>query len=254
MSKLYGKGGSQNSSPVYGAGGIPSGSPVYGAGGSYNASPVYSGSIFPSELPDLKLWCRYGYGITVTGSGVSKWEDVSGNDNHLLQATDASRPSLQPDGSILFDGIGNFLKANAFALNQPETVYLLFKQVTWTLSDGIFDGNTDLSMLLNSVSPTPTLSLFAGLANTPTTALATVGDYVGLSAVFNGASSVIQVGNETSATGNPGASNAGGFTLGRRAGAQFSNIQVKEVAIFNAAHDEKQRTEIIKFLENTGLD
>ncbi|MCK4814464.1 hypothetical protein KA005_01735, partial [bacterium] len=170
------------------------------------------------------------------------------NGNHLKQAVDANRMTKEADGSILGNGVDQFLKADAFTWNQPETVYLLFKQVSWTLSDGIFDGNADLSMLLNSIAPTPALALFAGTANDPTTAAATVGSYVALCAVYNGASSILQVGDATSAAGNPGASNAGGFTLGRRAGAQSSNIQAKECIGYSAAHDAAQRAQIINYL------
>ncbi len=37
-------------------------------------------------------WFRAGTGITVTGSGVSQWDDQSGNARHLKQGTDANRP------------------------------------------------------------------------------------------------------------------------------------------------------------------
>ena len=247
MIKKYGIGGNIVNSPIYGVGGLPPASKVYGRGGIYSGSPIIGGD-FPSELPGLKLWCRYGSGITETGLGVSQWDDVSGNGNHLKQAADADRPSKEADGSILFDGLSQSLKADAFTWNQPETVYLLFNQVSWTASDGIFDGNADLSMLLNSITSTPTLALFAGTANDPSISAATVGDYVALCAVVNGASSILQVGDTTSATGNPGASNAGGFTLGRRAGAASGNIQVKEVIGYAAAHDAATRSQIISYL------
>jgi len=214
----------------------------------YWESPI----TFPSELPNQKLWTRFNQGITVTGSGVSQWDDASGNGNHLKQGADTNRPSKEGDGSILFDGVDNFLKAGAITWNQPETVYLLFDQVSWTTSDGIFDGNADLSMLLNSVTLTPRLSLFAGTANDPETDSAVVGSCVALCEVFNGASSVVQVGSTTRATGNPGASNAGGFTLGRRAGAASSNIQVKEVIGYSTAHDAATRAKVIAYLSNVG--
>lgn len=42
----------------------------------------------PSDISGLKLWTRFNSGITETGSGVSQWDDVSGNGNHLLQGTE----------------------------------------------------------------------------------------------------------------------------------------------------------------------
>jgi len=220
-----------------------------GWGKQMGGGPV---GFLPSELDGLKLWTRFNQGITVTGSGVSQWDDVSGNGNHLKQGIDASRPSKESDGSLLLDGADDFMKADAFTLVQPETVYLLFNRISWTISDGVFDGNTALSMLLNSSPTTPSLALFAGTGNDPVTVAATLGSYVPLCAVFNGSSSVIQVDSTTSSTGNPGASNAGGFTLGRRAGGAFGNIQVKEVLIYSTPHDAATRAKVIAYLSNVG--
>jgi hypothetical protein len=54
------------------------------------------GTSIPTPLETLgssiKLWLRADYGITQTGSGVSQWNDQSGNGNHAVQGTDAARP------------------------------------------------------------------------------------------------------------------------------------------------------------------
>ena len=105
----------------------------------------------PSELSNLEAWYRFNQGITVTGSGVSQWDDASGNANHLLQAVDTNRPSKEADGSILFDGVDNYLKAVAFTLIQPETVYILLKQVTWVNQARFFDGDTMNSGIVRQI-------------------------------------------------------------------------------------------------------
>jgi hypothetical protein len=106
-------------------------------------------------------WFRYGTGITITGSGVSQWNDQSGNGRHLLQATDANRPQKQADSSILFDGVAYFLKCNAFTLPQPVSLYLLMKQVTWTAGTGICDGNAVSTGLLINRTASPQFALNA---------------------------------------------------------------------------------------------
>lgn len=61
------------------------------------------------SLPTTNLVAHFdaSSGVTITGSGVSQWDDQSGQDNHATQTTDSLRPSfLTVDGqdSISFDG------------------------------------------------------------------------------------------------------------------------------------------------------
>jgi hypothetical protein len=196
-------------------------------------------------------WYRKGQGITVTGSGVSQWSDASGNGRHLLQATDAQRPALQTDRTILFDGVAHNLKSAVFTLNQPTTYYLLFKQVTWTSSDYIVDGdliNTGVLAQTNG-GVSPGLQLYAGSGVGSNTDLAL--DTYGVAAcVFNGASSVLQINNGTPLTGDAGAGNMGGVSLGKAgtgAGAH-ANVRVKELIVFSQAHNAAQRALVIAYL------
>jgi hypothetical protein len=194
-------------------------------------------------------WFRFGQGITVTGAGVSQWDDQSGNARHLKQATDANRPPLQADGSILFDGVADFLKCDAFTLNQPETIYLLAKQVTWTDLDRIFDGNASDSGRMLQLTATPASAIFAGTTNVSTQGTWTLDTYMVVTVQFNGASSFAYVNGAAPSLGNAGASNMGGFTLGAAAGAgNPSNIQVKEVLLFPVAHDATTRLQVERYL------
>jgi hypothetical protein len=199
-------------------------------------------------------WYRYGAGITVTGAGVSSWTDQSGNGNHLLQGTDTNRPALQADNSILFDGTDNYLKAVAFTLVQPETVYLLMKQVTWTAADYIFDGNTVNSGALRQVSTTPRIDLFAGAQSSADNAGLAVDTWGVVTGVINGESSITMVNNTLTSNSGALSGDMSGFTLGARgdgAGA-WSNIQVKEAIIFPVAHDAGQRAKVIAYLAQVG--
>jgi hypothetical protein len=177
-------------------------------------------------------WFRYGLGITETGGLVSQWDDQSGNARHLKQSVGTNQPTLEVDGSILFDGIDNFLKCDAFPLVQPTVVYILFKQVTWVESAAIFDGDTDFVGLWYQSLATPQLQMYSGITGAISGALA-VDTYGACAVVFSGADSLIQVDGGTPVTGNSGTLNMDGFTLGRQGGsaANYSNIRVKEIII-----------------------
>jgi hypothetical protein len=197
-------------------------------------------------------WFRYGTGITITGSGVSQWDDQSGNGRHLLQATDANRPQKQADSSILFDGVAYFLKCNAFTLPQPVSLYLLMKQVTWTAGTGICDGNAVSTGLLINRTASPQFALNVG-ADAAINGNLAVGSYGVVAAQFNGASSSLQINNTAATTGNPGSTAMGGFTLGARgSNTVFANIQAKEAILFAAAHDATQRARVINYLAAVG--
>lgn len=178
-------------------------------------------------------WWLKGQGQTVTGSGVSQWDDLSGNGRHLLQGTDAARPALQADGSVLFNGTSHYLKCNAFTLNQPTCVLMVVKQVSWTAGEYFFDGNSNTTGIIIQAGTTPEIRINAGATVAGNTGLA-VGS-VGVAAVtFNGASSSLKINRNAATTGNAGANNMGGFTLGARADGLifFSHIQVYENVIF----------------------
>lgn len=207
-----------------------------------------SASFLPSDLANLAAWFRLGVGIT-TATGVSQWDDQSGNGRHLKQGTGANQPALQGDNTILFDGSAHYLKCDAFTLNQPTTIYILFKQVSWTANDVVYDGNTVNVQLLWQRTASPGMMIYAGTNSSVNNNLA-VGTYGSVAAVYNGANGVFQINNTTPLTGNYGAVNAAGFTLGATGTpvASFGNIQVKEVIIYAAAHDQTTRDQVIAYL------
>ena len=209
----------------------------------------------PSHLEGLKLWTKFNSGITVTGAGVSQWDDVSGNGNHLKQATDTNRPSLEADGSILFDGADNFLKATSFTLVQPETIYLLMDAVSWSDGDRIFDGNTSNTGGMLQSGGTPNILAWAGAAGAVSSEL-TLGSYHVLCNVFDHDNSLntLQIDKNTPSTDTAfGTNDMSGFSLATIGnGGSYANIQVKEVLVYSTAHDAATRAKVIAYLSNVG--
>lgn len=215
------------------------------------------GAFGPAQIKALSpaAWYRWGVGITVA-TGVSSWADQSGNGRDLLQATGGSQPTKQADNSILFDGVAQFLKSS-FTLNQPETVYGLLQQVSWTSGNEIWSGGaSDNTMDIRQTTGGASPSIAFPVAVDPTAANTNlaVGAYGVLVAVYNGASSLIQVNNTTPTTGDYGAANSGGITLGRQGttAVRFSNIRVKEVIVFSGAHAPDVRRKIVGYLGRLG--
>lgn len=197
---------------------------------------------------NMVAWFRKGVGITSSGGLVSAWADQSGNGRNYTQATGSAQPTLQAGGTILFDGTSDFIKTAGFTLNQPWTRYLRIKQVSWTSGEYFCDGASINTGAIFQSGSTPNIVMFAGAVGPSSTALA-VGAWGSVAAVFNTASSVIQVGGTTSGTANVGVTNPGGLTLGgTSSGTALSNIEVAEEIVYSGAHDAGTRANIIAYL------
>lgn len=235
------------------------------AGFKLNLAPAASGNLVVSYFAVMRsygdhsgvaliqslnpvAWFRYGQGITSSGGAVSQWDDRSGNGRHLKQATATNQPALQTDLSILFDGVDNYLKCDAFTLNQPVTIYVLGKQITWTASEYLWDGDDVDTGGLRQRPTSPGLGLVAPTLGVVSNDLA-LDTYGAICAVYNGANSVLQISNSAAVTGDAGANNMGGFILGAaRAESQWSHSQFKEAILLADAHDADTRYRIIQYL------
>lgn len=170
-----------------------------------------------------------------------------GNAKDLLQGTGTNQPAYSA-GVITFDGADNYLKTNAFTLNQPTTVYFVGNPVSWTNGDVIFGSQSGTTAYVRQDTSTPQIEAYAGTASTNDSNFA-VGSYAVLSVVFNGANSVLQINNNSAVTGDFGAGVLGGLTLGAAATpASYFNGAFKECVVFAAAHDATQRASVIAAL------
>jgi hypothetical protein len=176
--------------------------------------------------------------ITKDGSNfVSLWKDklLSGVD--LIQGTGSYQPLWSADG-ILFDGVDNYLKTAEADYNQPELIFAVMKQVTWTANDRLWDGNAVDSGQLRQATATPRMYIIAPTTGVYTADLAL--DTLGIVRVlYNGASSRIQVNAGAPSLGDAGANDMDGFTLGCRGSVgQYGNIEVKEIVMRTSTTSE----------------
>lgn len=188
---------------------------------------------YPSDNPtSLVAWFRMGVGITESGGFASAWADQSGNGNNLVQATGTNQPAYAT-GILTFDGVDNLMKTAAFTLAQPTQVSILMNQITWSLDDDIFDGLTNVSLLLDQYDNSPELILYSGAIGC-SNSNCTVGAWHAVTCLFSGAASKMVVDATAETTGNVGTASAGGFTLGARSIGGFNaNVAVKEVIVRN---------------------
>jgi len=152
--------------------------------------------------------------------------------------------------ALYFDGSNDYLKAPAFALSQPETVQFVGRATTWTSGDYLWDGNATNSGASIQTTSTPQININAGssVAGNTGLALKTIGN---LSAIFNGASSQLRVNKGVATTGNAGAANLGGITIGSNsAGTSNGNETVNEFALYSAAQSTAQLDQFANYAGN----
>jgi hypothetical protein len=198
-------------------------------------------------------WYQFNRGLTYVSGKVSVWADQTANARHLLQATGSARPVQQTDGSILCDGSATFLQTATFTLAQPTMVYMLFRQVTFTNASVLCDGFTVTSGQFLQDTTTPNISLSSGTTAVTNTSF-TLNTYAVGAALFSAAVSTLtrnKGASPTSAT--VGTTAMAGFTLGADGGgANFGNIQAKEIIIFPVAHTPTQQLQVINYLSMIG--
>ncbi len=204
----------------------------------------------PTILKDgnTVAWFDYKKNITIA-TGVSVWGDRSELGHNLIQPTTTKQPVLNSDG-ILFDGTSDWMRTATFPLEQPTMVYIVFKHITWTQYDRVFDGYVDGKGAFRQNDLSPELEMYAGIAGSQNNNLA-LGTFAIARILFNGVSSFSQI-NETSAiVGNAGAGDMDGFTLGARGNdAAPSHINVKEVIVRKSADSTTNQTIIYNYLKS----
>lgn len=219
-------------------------------------------NIFPNITGTGILQTGIFYIRTVAGwtNGISLWLNSAGAQivinyftveiivgNHLLQYTGANQPLWSSNG-VLFDGANDFMKALTFPFVQPEMIYFVGKQITWSIQDNIFDGNTTSSGQCVQSGVSPNLSIYAGISiNNNTLPLNTLAI---LRALYNGANSAFII-NNISQIGNTGVNNMNGFNLGcRTAPDRFSNMECKEIILRRSADNNQIQTDIYNYLKS----
>lgn len=176
----------------------------------------------------------------------SKLYSIIGAGQDLVQTTGSKQPDITVDiingyTGLTFDGISHIIQSS-FTYARPETVILMgFKQLSWTNTDFLFDGNGTTKGAVRQTGTTPDIGQIVGFTAGPISSDLAVGAFGHVRSLFNHTTSnIIQVdGNAEVDTPIAGeAANMDGFTLGGRGDDdKFSHIIVAAVLLLNSAID-----------------
>lgn len=215
-------------------------------GSVYNFQPSVAAKLATSFVAPTtgETWT-----INTTGDTGAR---ISG-ERDLYQGTAANRPAYTAAiGNnrlfMTFDGTNDYLKAVSFTLSQPESVYFVGQQITWTSFDYLFDGNISDGGSVVQFSSSPTLIGSAGGAGTGQSSQLPLGRVGIVTVVFNQAASLLRVNRFNPNVGNSGTNNMLGFTVASKANASsFGNISAQEIVIYAEAHTTGIQNQIVNY-------
>jgi hypothetical protein len=155
------------------------------------------------------------------GQTVQHWRDLSGNDRHLVQDTEANRPTWQSDGGagdrpyVQFDGIDNYLRA-AYDVTSPRHVFaVVMPSPTVKINGSVWDGNSTNTYRLY-LNDTDSLRMLFGTGGP--TQVSDSDAWQRVEARYDGAGSALRVDDSAYAAASCGTTAATGLTLGAAGG------------------------------------
>lgn len=212
-------------------------------------------AVYPSILTDGNSFGLYLTSIfdlaTITKNGsdiASGWNDKLGSGNDFVTGS-CLWSAIE---GMTFNGINQYLKTAAKVLNQPLSIYMKFKQKSWTSADCIMDGISVASApYMIQTSSSPQIKIFCGTAYSGARSL-TLNTWGIVRIFLDGINSKWTIDAVAFNTGNYGANNMGGVTIGSNGSGvgSFSDINIKGIAIrkiWDAAGDQ---TDIFNYINS----
>lgn len=183
---------------------------------------VGDSAFLPSNIPGLFLWLRSETDLyqdnpptieAEDGDDVSYWGDQSGFGNHATQDAIAPAKPVLDDSVALGLGVqfnaGSWLETS-FSITQPYTMLAVVRAVNTLTARYIYSDDSNDSFAIVNSSEKFVAGTSASL--TSTSDIVTGGNYV--TAIYNGANSVLRVDGTTEATGDMGLGNITNLIVG----------------------------------------
>jgi hypothetical protein len=205
-------------------------------------STRYGLEFSPKSVAGLAFWYAAGLGLTLDGASVSVWGDQSGYGRDLVQSNAVNRPLWIATGGphnrgyVEFDKAGpEWMRTASWGAVQPETILCNCVPSASAATNGaVLDGTVaDNSRILYAINPS-SVGIYAGANIAHATNPASWQRVVG---VFDGGSSSLAVNGGAPVSGDVGAANAGGLTVGARGLTQAlpGDARVDELLGYNRA-------------------
>jgi hypothetical protein len=192
-------------------------------------------SFAPTDIANLHSWYRADLGVT-DSSGVSDWNDQSGNGRDLTEAT--NKPTYQATGGpnslpcVSFDGTNDILSDTFTSLAQPFHGFAIIKTTTVSGVAGLICGAVSGERFHDTQGGC--FVYFGGTGITRSPAHSDTTTWYLWEYNINGASSSVIRGSDAATTGDVGSGALTGLTLGQLPGFGFGAFFIAEFALYSA--------------------
>jgi PKD repeat protein len=223
----------------------------------------------PSLIPGLSVWLRSDSNLTLAGSSVTSWGDISGNGYLFTEAVSAKQPlivntnsKINDYPSINFDGENDgLLSTTNVVLGTAGSSIYMVANLDSHVNYGMFlcygiNGAGSWNFRLRPTAPNITLinafnNAGAGLSN-PSPKNLVVSDFTVLSGSINGTTGQWKVSENNvfsdSTTSSFLQENSNLISIGHRNQVAFNQMEVAEVIIYNRTLSANEHDSIVQYL------
>lgn len=166
--------------------------------------------------------------LTLSGSAVSQWDDISGNENHLEQATAENQPTFSTD-EITFDGSNDLMVASISSTALPVTIYAVFTLESFVAYSykRLFDFSNTNYLVQGDSSP----SMNIGSLNDASTAIS-VGNRQIFVVHLNGTTASFYIDDDAGVSGDMESGNLLAINIGSRyPNNYYANVSYAEIIV-----------------------
>lgn len=193
-------------------------------------------------------------GDTLNTDPAGTWGDRSANnfDLTLFNNPTIINNAINGHDALQFDGINQYADRNLTPiLNQPISIYIVFKQITNNFNHRIYSSNPNTVLLYNTGLPFA-LDMYAGNSAPTVNPAMLINTYDIITNVFNGINSETRTNNNAANVGNSGVVNGTGFTLAAFGGGgiNYGNIEIAYIILRGVADNTATQNLFINYLKN----
>ncbi len=211
----------------------------------------------PSAITGLQCWFKAD---SITGLSdsdpITTWTDSSGNSRNATQAVSGKRPLyktniINSQPVVHFDGVDDFLQTAGFTLAQPETVFIVIKELS--VHDAVsyvFDGINGTDDMVGYF-PGGKFRMYAGLNGPVSDAVVGLTNFQIFICTYNGAASNLWQNGTLSVNSpaNAGTRTPGGLTIGNSANGSWpEESYIAEIGVYNKTLSTVERQGLESYL------
>lgn len=203
----------------------------------------------PDQISNLISWHESGQGITLNGSDVADWADLSGNGFDFSQPTASAQPAYSAGvPEIVFDGVDEFLVGDDYSptISQPITIFITARVNSSAGFKSVFDNTNGAAVFQLFFDSNDDIKVNAGIEIADLAQAQ--GNNVMYSIEFN-TTTTVRVGGVLDIAADAGSNAPDGLFLGQdRFSGSFLGGAIRSVIVYDKALSNAELNQVGNYL------